>query len=260
MMRTLKRLLPPALKQRARQWLGRPETRLHPDWADLAAIGPVTGPHVILDIGAHHGWFFHCWQDWCPGAQVHAFEPYPESFEATRTSYGSDPRVKLNQVGVGDAAGELTFNVFGESKVSNSFLAPESQAWDTLRYHTGELTQIKVPVTTVDAYVAAQGLKSIYLAKIDVQGYELHVLRGAEKSLPMIDHIFVEAGIERLYKDAPRFTDVFEFLTARGFHLAGMRAWHRGNHVLMETDMLFRRNDLAPPVDESVVKVMGTVG
>jgi hypothetical protein len=35
----------------------------------------------------------------------------------------------------------------------------------------------------------------------------------------------------------------------------GLRTWHRGNHVLMETDMLFRRNGLETGIDESVVKV-----
>jgi len=43
---------------------------------------------------------------------------------------------------------------------------------------------------------------------------------------------------------------VHEFMTEQGFHLMDLRAWHRGNRVLMETDMLFRRNELAPTVDE----------
>ena len=251
--------IPPSLKRRLKRQLGLPETRLHSDWAILAVIGPLTNQHVILDVGAHHGWFFHCWQDWCPAAEVHAFEPHPKSFEIAHQLFGKDARVRLNKAGVGSSLGELTFNVFSDSDVSSSFLTPEVQAWETLRYKTGSLSHITVPVTTLDAYVREHHLGRIYLVKIDVQGYEMHVLRGAEQSLSNIDHIFVEVGIERLYEGAPRFTEVFEFLTARGFHLMTMRAWHRGNHVLMETDMLFRRNELAPPVDESVVKVMEQV-
>jgi FkbM family methyltransferase len=256
MMSFIKRLVPRSLKQRTRRLFGLPQTRLHRDWSVLGIIGPVDTEHVVLDIGAHHGWFFHCWQDWCPTALIHAFEPYPESFDTMRRLYGSDTRVRLNQVGVGEQPGELRLNVFSESKVSNSFLATDARVWDTLRYHTGTATQISVPVTTVDEYVREHQLQRVYLAKIDVQGYEMHVLRGAEKSLPLIDHLFIEVGIERLYEGAPRFSDVFEFLAARGFHLMTMRAWHRGNRVLMETDMLFRRNGLAPSVDESVTKVM----
>jgi len=260
MLTTIKNHLPPGLKRLVKRLIGSPPPGLHEDWSTLRVLGPVPHEHVVLDIGAHHGWFFHCWQDWCPLARVHAFEPYPGSFETMRGLYGNDARVTLNQLGVGAADGNLTFNVLADSKVSNSFLAPDPKAWETLKYHTGDVTQIAVPVTTVDSYMKSRAIDDVFLAKIDVQGYELELLRGAEQCLPKIRHIFIESGIERLYHGAPRFTEVFEFLTARGFHLMAMRAWHRGNHVLKETDMLFRRDDLAPPVLDSVIKVMEKVG
>ena len=221
----LRKLLSQRQRTRIRALLSLASPGLNDEWAVLGIIGPVDRDHVILDIGAHHGWFFHCWLDWCPRAEVHAFEPFPESFDVANKLYGADSRVKLRRIGVGDAPGEQAFNAMSESAVSNSFLAPVTEAWETVRYHTGEITQITVPVTTVDAYVRDQKLQHIYLAKIDVQGYEMHVLRGAEQSLPMIDHIFIEVGIERLYEGAPRFNDVFEFLTERGFHLMTLRAW-----------------------------------
>jgi hypothetical protein len=96
--------------------------------------------------------------------------------------------------------------------------------------------------------------------KIDVQGFEMKVLEGAKLMLPLTDYIFVEAGIVPFYEGAPRFTDVYEFLDCEGFHLMAMRAWHRGNHKLMETDMLFRRNDLLTPIDTGVVRVMEYIG
>jgi hypothetical protein len=70
----------------------------------------------------------------------------------------------------------------------------------------------------------------------------------------------VETGIVPFYEGAPRFTDIYEFLSQRGFHLMAMQAWHRGNHKLMETDMLFRRDDLLLPIDDRVGKVMERLG
>jgi len=229
-----------------------PLTRLHPDWAILASIGPVETGHVLLDVGAHHGWFFHCWQDWCPDARVIAFEPFPESYRVMAGLYGKDPRVNLVQAGVGSAPGQMELQVLNESLVSNSFLSPRETAWDEIGYRHGAVTTTMVPVTTIDETFEREGLDRAYLAKIDVQGFEIEVLKGAERSLDRIDHIFVESGIQQLYEGAPRFSDVFEFLTARGFHLMAMRSWHRGNHVLVESDMLFRRNELAPPADLAV--------
>lgn len=253
--RMLGTVVPRRWKAPLKRALGMQLTRLHPDWSVLAPIGPLETAHVVLDVGAHHGWFFHCWQDWCPQARVIAFEPYGESFATMKRLYGADPRMKLVQAGVGSAVGELALNVLEDSKVSNSFLDPNEQAWQDIDYRHGDVTRVSVPVTTLDEVFRQEGLSGVYLLKIDVQGYEMEVLRGAEDSLDKIDHIFVEAGIQRLYEGAPRFNDVFEFLTARGFHLMAMRSWHRGNHVLVETDMLFRRSALAGPIDTSIDRV-----
>ena len=256
MIKWIRKSFPGSLKSPVKRALGLPRTRLHADWNILRPVGPIYREHVVFDVGAHHGWFFHCWQDWCPGAQVHAFEPYPAAFLAMRKQYGADPRVTLNQLGVGDKPGQLALQVMAESEVSNSFLPHKPDAWEEIKYRTGAISSVEVPVTTLDAYAAQAGIDGICLLKIDVQGFELKVLEGARKLLPVVDHIFVESAIRPLYEGAARFTEVVEFLQREGFHLMAQRAWHRGNHVLMETDMLFRRDALAPGVDESVVRVV----
>ena len=252
---TLRRLVPAPLRRRVKRALGLPERRLHADWKLLERIGPVAGPHVVLDVGAHHGWFFHCWQDWCPGAEVHAFEPTPDSFARCRQLYGDDPRVRLTQSAVGSEAGRARLNVLGESSVSNSLLEPEAATWRAIEYRTGEIGEIEVPVLRLDDYADAAGLGEIHLLKIDVQGFEMEVLRGAEATLPRVAHVFVESGIRPLYRGGARFSEVFDHLTGHGFHLIGMRAWHRGNHALVEADLLFRRDDLMPPIDARVDRI-----
>ena len=141
-----------------------------------------------------------------------------------------------------------------QSRVSNSFLEPVDATWREIDYHTGARSTRMVDVVTLDEY--ARTIESIHLLKIDVQGFELEVLRGAVNTLLKIDFILVEAAIRPLYQNAPRFTAVYDFLADHGFHLMTMRAWHRGNRTLVETDMLFRRDDLMPPIDPSVDRIM----
>ena len=246
--------MPPRLKKAIKRRLGMPMTRLHRDWKILEPIGPVERPHVVFDVGAHEGWFFHCWKDWCPSAEIHAFEPAAEAFERSRALYGGDPSIVFNNAGVGRERGKLELKVMEDSAVSNSFLPHVAEAWKEIDYATGAISKRVVDVIALDDY--ARDIPSIYLVKIDVQGFELEVLEGAKETLRKTDHVFVEAAIRPLYEGAPRFTDVFAFLEARGFHLMAMRAWHRGNHVLVETDMLFRRNELMPEVDRSVDKIV----
>lgn len=245
------RLIPQSIRTSIKVWLGMPTTRLHPDWEVLRLIGPVDREHIVLDVGAHHGWFFHCWLDWCPKATVHAFEPTEESFVQMQNNYGDDPRVNLVQVGIGEVKGEMPLNILADSQVSNSFLAPRQESWESIEYGTGAISQRTVPVTTLDDYCTEHGIDQVYLLKIDVQGFEIEVLKGAAKTLRRIDYVFVEAGIQRLYEGAPSFAEVCLFMESHGFHLMHMRAWHRGNRVLVETDMIFRRNELMPPIDGS---------
>ena len=255
-----KRQIPLNIKTPIKRWLGLPLTRLNRDWCILSPIGPNYSDHIVIDVGAHHGWFFHCWLDWCPAAKIHAFEPYTESYEFAQKLYGHDNRVRLERLALGDTEGLQELNILSESKVSNSLLQPRTEIWNEIRYRTGEISQTNVPVVTLDNYVKRQGLEKIYLVKIDVQGYEIHVLRGAQRSLMQIDHIFVESAVRPLYHGASRFTEVFDFLTLNGFHLMGMQGWHRGNHALVEVDMLFRRNELMSRIDESMARITELIG
>ena len=258
--KTFLRLIPAAYRTRIKKAMGMPLTRLHPDWKILRPIGPQELPHLIIDIGSHSGWFFHCWKDWCPKAEIHAFEPSIEACEQSLRLYGEDKNLTVNNIGMGEAAGIQDFFVLDKSRVSNSFLPHNKDTWENIQFETGEVSKRLVPVTTLDAYCAEKSISGIYLIKIDVQGYELKVLKGAKNSLSHVDHVFVESAIRPLYHGAPRFTEVVDFLFERGFHLMAMRAWHRGNHVLMETDMLFRRNDLMPPVNSLMERVTEQIG
>jgi FkbM family methyltransferase len=250
-----KQKIPLCIKAPIKRWLGLPPTRLNKDWNILLPIGPNYSDHIMIDVGAYRGWFYHCWLDWCPNAKVHAFEPYAESFEIAQKLYGQDKRVSLECLAIGDVEGVQALNILSDSKASNSLLQPRSETWSEIRYRTGKVLQTTVPVVTLDGYIRRENLKKVYLLKIDVQGYEMHVLRGAQQNLAQIDNIFVESAVRPLYHGAAKFSEVFDFLTARGFHLIGMRGWHRGNHALVEVDMLFRRNELMTPVDESVERI-----
>lgn len=250
----IRRIVPRRWKEALKRRLGKPLTRLQKDWKILEVIGPVERPHVVFDVGAHEGWFLHSWKDWCPQAEIHAFEPAVEAFDRGIELYGGDASLHFNNAAVGRAAGTLELNVMEGSRVSSSFLPPVEETWKEIDYHTGPITRREVKVITLDDY--ARDVPSIFLIKIDVQGFELEVLEGGRETLRKTDYVFVESAIRPLYEGAPRFTQVHDWLAARRFHLIAMRAWHRGNLTLVETDMLFRRDELMPPIDPNVERVV----
>jgi len=248
----LKSLVPAPARSALKRLLGIPQT-IDPDWQILASIGPVNRPHVVFDAGAFKGYFSHCWRKWCPQAEVHAFEPSTEACDLLQQKFTNEPFFHLNQVGLGETEGQMEYHVASEARSCNSFLPPNEKTLDEMQYRVGAVTTRTVPVTTLDAYCRQAKIAGVYLIKIDVQGFELNVLKGgAQVALPLTDYILVESAIRPLYVGAPRFSDVFEYLTAHGFHLIGLRTYHRGNLTLMETDLLFRRDALMPPVDPNL--------
>jgi hypothetical protein len=59
------------------------------------------------------------------------------------------------------------------------------------------------------------------LIKIDVQGYEMQVLKGGERVIQSADVIIIETTFVPLYKDQPLFADIYNYFTSRGFRYAG---------------------------------------
>ena len=247
----IRRILPTRVKTFAKTLLGLPLSKIHEDWAILSQIGPVDQPHTVLDLGARNGWFLISWQDWCPNAKIHAFEPDQTAFEMLDNAYSGNDSVIISPFGVGESESTETFYFMPGSKVSSSFLEHDAHTWDQLKFETGEIEQRQLEITTLDNYTDKHSLDSIYLIKIDIQGYELRALKGAITTLTNTRYVLVESGIRPLYKNASTFTEVHDFMVDQGFHLMNFRAWHQGNNVLMETDMLFRKDNLAEEVDSS---------
>lgn len=128
---------------------------------------------IILDVGAQFGLYSmlaarHIGAD----GRVFAFEPSPETVAVLRrhlTNNGMNGRVEIVQAAVGPEEGEVTFYMAG-THPSNT-LAPTTV--DPVK-----LTPVKVKAITVDGFCRQRQLKPTIL-KIDVEGWELQVLRGA---------------------------------------------------------------------------------
>ena len=132
---------------------------------------------VILDVGAQFGLYAMLASRYVgPTGKVYAFEPSPATVTVLKR------HLKLNELesvvevvpmAVGATTGEVTFYMAG-THPSNT-LAPTE-------VDPVPLTPIQVEATTVDSFCAERGVQPSLL-KIDTEGWELHVLRGARETL-----------------------------------------------------------------------------
>jgi hypothetical protein len=80
------------------------------------------------------------------------------------------------------------------------------------------------------------------LLKIDVQGYELDVLRGAGDRIAVVDEVFVEASFAQLYTGQPLAAEVITYLDRCGLRLVDVFGVARdADGIALQADFLFRR-------------------
>ncbi|WP_236841888.1 FkbM family methyltransferase [Bosea sp. PAMC 26642] len=165
----------------------------HGNAARNAAMDALYGQFIkagdlAFDIGAHVGDRVSSFRRL--GARVVALEPQPGPARAIRLIHGRDPQVTLVQAACGDREGSVTLRINSAnptvSTASDAFVgaARGAEGWDDQVWDH----EIDVPCTTLDHLIARHGMPA--LVKIDVEGFEAHVLAGLTKAVPVVSFEF----------------------------------------------------------------------
>lgn len=125
------------------------------------------GKHAVFDVGANRGQSFVRLRNLLTGAQIHCFEPVPETFSELEKTVAGDDLAKVRQAALSSKCGRARFtSVHGEN---NHFVGDGSEATEN---------EIEVEVLTGDQYCQQMGIEEIDFLKIDTEGYDLDVLLG----------------------------------------------------------------------------------
>lgn len=181
-------------------------------------------PATVIDVGANKGQFSRAAATVFPGARIVAFEPLEAVAATWRRNLADVTDASIHVCALGPESGVVTFHPH-EYSLSSSVLplADRSSAGSALAGegagHASELAPIEVPVKRLDDVVDPAGLDGPVLLKLDVQGYELEVLRGARATLEHTDALVVELAFEEHYEGQPLFGEVLAELTQAGWRL-----------------------------------------
>ena len=181
--------------------------------------GYLVGVTRVYDVGANIGEFAKACSIVLLSAEVTCFEPVPATYEVLSRACKKIPQVTVECLAIGERA-EMTRMYTSAFSHTDSILAAGKDllgGWENARANN----YVDVKVVTLDEYVPKGdgSLKDVFL-KIDVQGYELFVLKGAENILKQCRCVQVEVSIREMYENAPIFPEVWQFLRKRGFILA----------------------------------------
>lgn len=193
---------------------------------------------VCIDVGANHGQTIEFLQRLFPCPRIHAIEPSSESFNVLRSKqYGG--QVSLYNFALGEV-NENRELINYENSCLSSFLSLDADAENRFR-STRIRGKEAVEIRTLDWLVEQNRLNAIDLLKIDAQGYDLNVLRGASDSFRrnLISNVFVELNFVRMYDNQAGVNDIFDFLAQRDLYLVDCYEKVRQDNTLAWCTALF---------------------
>lgn len=209
--------------------------------ADQSGISP--DQITIFDCGCSVGEVTELYLRMFPHASMHCFDPEPDSIISMLARFEDNPQVAMNQVALADTEqGSVPFFVGGMSgEMSSLFPRPSG---DIRRYYRHKLdTEIHVSTTTLDKYCKQAGVEIIHTLKVDVQGGEGDLLRGARRMLRehRVWMLYMEVFFVQMYEASAPFWQLCSFLSRYEYSLFDlyMPGRSRVNRQLKYADALW---------------------
>lgn len=208
--------------QRTTYWFGtryeRPTPQILRMWGGNA--------NAFFDVGANYGFFTFYMHAFCPGIQIHAFEPNPKPFsrlsDICQLSKLKD--IRLHPFGLSDIEGEFPFYAL-ESNSGHSGFSEVSEQGQVTAANPGNQ---RARTCRFDDFIDEAGISEpampSWIAKIDVEGYELKTLVGMKRSLQRKAFlgVCIEVLAENLALARSKPSDIDDFMKAVGYVRIGV--------------------------------------
>jgi FkbM family methyltransferase len=195
---------------------------------------------VIIDVGVADGNTCLYFSREFPNAEIMGFEPVKSSYETALRTTSRFPNIRLHHLALSDENGEAEMHVLEDSLSSslNAVDNTEFQSSDSrhaLKFV--EKRKEKVTVRRLDSFLT--GAEQVLLMKIDTQGNELQVLKGAAETLKRTRLVLVEMNNHRQYLNTSQYYEVDSLLRENGFRLRDIFVIYRDKGIVKEYDALY---------------------
>ena len=175
--------------------------------------GLVKNGTTVIDVGTNIGETLLNFAKINPDGLNIGFEPVPYLFEAASENIELNvfSNIGLENLALSDTVEELVFNIANEHNSGGIYLSKPSKISEA---------SCKVAVTTLDKYVSANNIDRISLIKIDVEGFEIGVLRGAKETITNFKpDIFVEVDNSFLTRQNGSAAELVGLLESYEYHI-----------------------------------------
>jgi FkbM family methyltransferase len=176
---------------------------------------------TIFDVGAHHGQTARKFRGLFPEARIFSFEPFLESFDVLKRHVAHDPNIRIFDFGLSsrDETSDFNSNSYSET---NSLLSSDrlgARTWGEGLLETKEIVRAKFKM--LDSVISELQLPKIDILKLDVQGAEHLVMKGAGSACRerRINIIYSEIITQPTYVGQKRLDEALGVFYESGFDL-----------------------------------------
>lgn len=187
---------------------------------DLKKIRPNYYPRIVFDVGANVGQTVLKWNRFFPHSTYYCFEPVKRTYDKLVRNVSGLANVSCYHCALG-----------AEEKTGGMTLFEDSRL-NTLHQSTGDPNRIvgkeDINIHRLDDVCDQQNIGKIDFLKIDTEGFDVEVLKGACRMLEQhrISFIQVEAGMNPFNHRHVSFRELEEFMGAFGYVLFGIYGQH----------------------------------
>jgi FkbM family methyltransferase len=137
---------------------------------------------IVIDAGANIGTFSVWASQIASRGKIYAFEPVGKTFEALRRNTHYYPQVSVENMGLGQSVSQK--NIFVNKKSTGGSVFEDSPFYVAGKSDAGQGGTVEeAKITTVDVFVKERNISKIDFIKIDTEGYEGNILKGAKESI-----------------------------------------------------------------------------
>ena len=181
--------------------------------------------NYIFDVGSHRGESIDYFIKLKNLKKIQSFEPQKDIFLILKKKYKNNNKVILNQIALSQNENYKDFYINDLSSTSSFSRLNKKSLWlkiknKILNKKNPIINKIKIRSITIDKFIKQKKIKKIDLLKIDTEGHELEVLKGALKTIKehKVKFILIELHFSKMYQNYSK-KKIESFLAKNNFFL-----------------------------------------
>ena len=191
--------------------------------------------NTIIDVGSNKGQFILLSKKFYPNCTIYSIEPITEIFNKLKKNFENYNKIKFYNLALGNK-NTIKKIFITKRQDSSSILKPRKNIHTSYNLINNQ----KIKIIKSSEILTNHQIKKKILVKIDVQGYEIEVLKGFGKKIKNINYILIEVTKGKIYKKQPSYVEIYKFLKKKNFKQKSYTKWERlFNSNIYQKDVLF---------------------